>query len=338
MRLAGMASATVSKFAIAVPPRFLISSTTSSAGAALVPEPSAATPGSLTTTLAPSVAQSSAISRPMPRPAPVTMMTLSCSDLAMGCSRLIDPLLLTSPRVRGEVGAHRRCNPGEGDSQRVRMCGSGPPPQPSPREERGEGAEGVPLVTGCSLLVRKNDRATCREHAADAMADRDFGVLDLRRRNAAHLPHALLQRVHAVHAGMHVAQAAAIGVERQLAARPGAVGDEFAGLFMRHEAEIAEAVEWQMREGVVDHEVIDVLVSDAGFLERERARHLEGARTVKRLHLANHRRFHAFAGAEDIDRLSRKVFGAVGRGEDQRAAAVGDEAALQQAERVGDHA
>src|SRR5258705_8964968 len=69
---------------MAVPPRFLISSTTSSAGAALVPEPSAATPGSLTTTLAPSAAQSSAISRPMPRPAPVTMMTLSCSDLAIG--------------------------------------------------------------------------------------------------------------------------------------------------------------------------------------------------------------------------------------------------------------
>jgi NADH-quinone oxidoreductase subunit L len=38
---------------------------------------------------APSAAQSSAISRPMPRPAPVTMMTLSCSDLAIGVSRLI---------------------------------------------------------------------------------------------------------------------------------------------------------------------------------------------------------------------------------------------------------
>src|ERR1700728_4118673 len=43
--LAGIASATVSKFATAVPPRFLISSTTSSAGAALVPEPSAAPAG-----------------------------------------------------------------------------------------------------------------------------------------------------------------------------------------------------------------------------------------------------------------------------------------------------
>src|SRR5439155_882988 len=57
MRLAGMASATLSKLATAVPPRFLISSTTSSAGAALEPEPSEAPPGSLTTTLAPSAAQ-----------------------------------------------------------------------------------------------------------------------------------------------------------------------------------------------------------------------------------------------------------------------------------------
>ena len=58
IRLAGIASATVSKFATAVPPRFRISSTTSSAGEALVPDPSAAPPGSLTTTLAPSAAHS----------------------------------------------------------------------------------------------------------------------------------------------------------------------------------------------------------------------------------------------------------------------------------------
>src|SRR5215813_7296391 len=78
-----MASATDSKLGTAMPPRFLISVTTSSAGAAEEPAPSEEPPGSLTTTLAPSAAQSSAISRPMPRPAPVTMMTLSCSDFAI---------------------------------------------------------------------------------------------------------------------------------------------------------------------------------------------------------------------------------------------------------------
>src|SRR3954454_7177255 len=104
-----MASATDSKLATAVPPRFLISSTTSSAGAALGPAPSAATPGSLTTTLAPSPAQSSAISRPMPRPAPVTMMTLSCSDFVMWIL-----LLSYLAPLAGEVGSHRRYDPGEG--------------------------------------------------------------------------------------------------------------------------------------------------------------------------------------------------------------------------------
>src|SRR5262249_45416759 len=137
-----MASATVSKLGTAVPPRFLISSTTSSAGAALEPEPSAAPPGSLTTTLAPSAAQSSAISRPMPRPAPVTMMDLPSSDLAKAASR----------------------------------------------------------VVRASALVRENDRSRRREHAADAVADRNLRVRHLRRRNAAHLPHALLERIHAVHA------------------------------------------------------------------------------------------------------------------------------------------
>src|SRR5581483_11140017 len=278
--LAGMASATDSKLGTAVPPRFLISATTSSAGAADEPAPSEAPPGSLTTTLAPSAAHSSAISRPMPRPAPVTMMTLSCSDFAKASSR----------------------------------------------------------VVRASALVRKNDRARCGEHAADAVTDRNLRIRHLRRRNATHLPHALLQRIHAVHARMHIGQTAAIGVERQFPARPSvAVGDELAGFLIRHETEIAEAEQRQMREGVVDHQMIDVLVHDASFLEGQRTRDLEGARGVEGLHLADHRRFHALAGAEDIDRLARKILRAIRGGENQRAAAVGDEAALQQAERIGDH-
>ena len=66
------------------------------------------------------------------------------------------------------------------------------------------------------------------------MADRDPGAGDLGGGGAAHLAHALLQRVHAVHAGMHVREAAAIGVERQLPAGGGvALGDESAGLAAR---------------------------------------------------------------------------------------------------------
>ena len=73
------------------------------------------------------------------------------------------------------------------------------------------------------------------------MADRDPGALDLGGGGAAHLAHALLQCVQAVHAAMHVRKAAAIGVERDPRAAgpaggPGdaggsiAFGDETAGL------------------------------------------------------------------------------------------------------------
>ncbi len=80
---------------------------------------------------------------------------------------------------------------------------------------------------GLRRLVAEDDRAGRGEHAADAVADRDLRAGDLRRRDAAHLPHALLQRVHPVHAGVHIRQSAAIGVQRQRSARRGvAAGDE----------------------------------------------------------------------------------------------------------------
>src|SRR6202790_1802847 len=185
-----MASATLSKFATAVPRRSLLSSTPSSAGAASDPEPSAATPGSLTTTLAPSAAQSSAISRPMPRPAPVTMMDLPSSDLVLAMM-LLCPIFL---RPKTGTPRHARARPAHPSLFRRWIAGSSP------------------VMTDCVLcsnqsflvLIRKNDRATGREHAADAVADRNLSILDLRRRDAPRLPPASLRRVHARHAGKHV--------------------------------------------------------------------------------------------------------------------------------------
>src|ERR1700720_1533082 len=73
-------------------------------------------------------------------------------------------------------------------------------------------------------LVRHYDGARRGEHAAYAVADGDLGVGDLGGGGAAHLAHALLQ---CVHAGMHVGEAAAIGVQRQFAAGGGVMlGDE----------------------------------------------------------------------------------------------------------------
>src|SRR5262245_17402392 len=87
MRSAPAGSATLSPLATALPPAALISSTTFCAGVVLPPpSPSTAPPRSFTTTAAPSLAASSAISRPMPPPAPVTSTTLSFNWLGISCS------------------------------------------------------------------------------------------------------------------------------------------------------------------------------------------------------------------------------------------------------------
>jgi len=71
------------------------------------------------------------------------------------------------------------------------------------------------LSLGSRRLVRHDDRAGGGKHAADAVADRDPGIGDLAGGAAPHPTPALLQRVHAVRAGMHVGEPAAIGVQRQ---------------------------------------------------------------------------------------------------------------------------
>ena len=70
---------TLSVFATAWPPAATISSTTDCAAEMSEPDPSTAPPRSLTTTLAPSDPNNKACSRPMPRPPPVMIATLSCN-------------------------------------------------------------------------------------------------------------------------------------------------------------------------------------------------------------------------------------------------------------------
>src|ERR1700730_12853769 len=88
--------------AMAWPPAFLISSTTSCAGPASVPAPSRLAPISQTTTLAPSWAMSRAMPRPMPRAAPVTMATLPATMFAIG---------LFPPHVLRDLADHLELRP-----------------------------------------------------------------------------------------------------------------------------------------------------------------------------------------------------------------------------------
>src|ERR1700756_21070 len=70
------------------------------------------------------------------------------------------------------------------------------------------------------------------------------------------------------------AQAAAIGIERQLADTRDeiAIGDKLAALALLAETEVLELHQNRDGEAVVDRGVFDVLWRDAGFLERLRPR------------------------------------------------------------------
>ncbi len=90
-------SETSSVFATASPPSSLISSTTFWAVVRSSPEPFTAQPRSLTTTLAPSLANNNACSRPIPRPAPVMIATLPSSAPMTVPFFLVDPPPPRSP-------------------------------------------------------------------------------------------------------------------------------------------------------------------------------------------------------------------------------------------------
>src|SRR4051794_16022687 len=104
-RWAPSQSATLSPLTIASPPIASISATTCCAGVASVPVPSLAPPTSLTTTRAPSRANKSACSRPIPRPAPVMIATRPSSDPI--ASLLVDERTLVSDSEASEFLGQR---------------------------------------------------------------------------------------------------------------------------------------------------------------------------------------------------------------------------------------
>src|ERR1700735_3777594 len=61
-------------------------------------------------------------------------------------------------------------------------------------------------VTVSRLLVGENNRPRRGEPPPYPVAHRNLRPLHLRRSDPAHLPHTLLQRVHPVHARVHVRQ------------------------------------------------------------------------------------------------------------------------------------
>jgi hypothetical protein len=90
----------------------------------------------------------------------------------------------------------------------------------------------------------------------------------------------------------------------------------------------------RVREGVVDHQVVDLVVRMPASANARAGDASPRGREV--LHLTHHRSLGALAAAEHEDRAGREVSRALGRDQHQRAASVGHEAALEQVERPGD--
>src|SRR5271165_265246 len=133
--------------------------------------------------------------------------------------------------------------------------------------------------TTSARLAAEDQHSGGGERPAVPEHDADIGRLDLGGRLTAHLADRLGDGEHAVHPGVRVGKASAVGVERQPAAWFGvAVGDERPRLALADEAEGLQAVDRHVRERVVDHQVPDVADADAGLGEGGLASQPEGLR------------------------------------------------------------
>ncbi len=102
------------------------------------------------------------------------------------------------------------------------------------------------------------------------------------------------------------------------------------------EAEIFELHDHGDGEAVVDRGVLDVLVLDAGLIERLLARPAAGRERQVEIAPA-HLVLDCFAGADHLDQRPLERLGDLGLGHDECAAAVRDDAAVEPVERIGHH-
>src|SRR5262245_51905753 len=112
---------TLSVLAAAAPPRPRTSPTTRSAGPWSAPSPASDAPTSFTTTFAPAAPSASAISRPMPPPAPVTIATLPSSISHLRCRSHQDDVELLLGVARLDLHRHRLADEVAEHRERLRL-------------------------------------------------------------------------------------------------------------------------------------------------------------------------------------------------------------------------
>src|SRR5579885_790782 len=137
-------------------------------------------------------------------------------------------------------------------------------PSFSKRTRVGSGMGVSNTSNGC--FAAEDDGRLRRQDAAVAVGDRGLGALDLARAAfAAELAHRLDQQEQPVHAGVAIAEPAAVGVDRQGAARGDAAAlDKAAAFALLAEAEVFEEQDRVDREGVVKLDDVDIGRSEPG--------------------------------------------------------------------------
>ena len=171
-----------------------------------------------------------------------------------------------------------------------------------------------------------------------AIARSQFLHLQFRMRLAAQLTHRLDDLGDAAAIGrMVAAQSTAVGVERQLADTGDqvAVGDELAALALLAEAQILKLHQHGDGEAVVYRGVFDVGRLDARHLPRGRTG--PARRGIGQIDVATRLVLWRFADADDLHQRPLQALGDLRLGDDERAAAVADDAAIQPVQGGGDH-
>ncbi len=135
------------------------------------------------------------------------------------------------------------------------------------------GLRRIRTTGGERLVCPENEGAGGGERAAGAVDAGQFRAGDLTLAAfAAELADGLDQKKHPVHPRVGVREAAAVGVEGEVAAGGGALaGDEGAALALFADAQRFPCDERGLGERVVDLGHVDVIVTDSGHLEGEGA-------------------------------------------------------------------
>src|SRR5439155_24400132 len=138
----------------------MISSTTCWAGDASAPVPSGLPPRSFTTTLAPSAANRSACSRPMPRPAPVMTATRPSNSLLIVCTSgsLCTDAQLTEGEVAVDIRFSGQAKHALADDVALDLAGTAGDAEHRREEQRGSRRPGRRIVGVPRLSGRTGDR------------------------------------------------------------------------------------------------------------------------------------------------------------------------------------